>query len=68
MCLKGFSLLQKKHLQKIIQLEYNPINMVTNKPSDLVVLMRYHINEGLFTRKCMSVLPGGQNKVAIITR
>ena len=33
---------------------------------NLAVLMGDHINEGIFTRKCMAVWPSGENKVAVI--
>ena len=34
----------------------------------LALLTSDGINEGFFTRKCVVVLPGGQKKVAVITR
>ena len=35
---------------------------------NLAILTGDRLNESIFTRKCMAVLPGGQNKVAEITR
>ena len=34
---------------------------------NLAVLTGDHINEGIFTRKCMAIWPSGQNIVAVIT-
>ena len=36
--------------------------------NNLAISTGDRVNEGIFTSKCMAVLPGGQNKVAEITR
>ena len=36
--------------------------------NNLAILTGDRLNESIFTSKCMAVLPGGQNKVAEITR
>ena len=49
-------------------LQLNPVNTVTNGPKKLAVLTGDRINEVFFPRKCMTVLPGGRKKMAVITR
>ena len=52
-----------------VHIQWNPVNTVTNGPKKIG-----HINgvavltRVFFTRKCMEFLPGGQKKVAVITR
>ena len=44
-------------------LQWSPVNTVTNGPKKLAVLMGDRNNEGFFcTRKFMAVFPGGQKK------
>ena len=44
--------------------QWNAVNKVTNGPKNLAVLTGDRINKGIFKRKCMAVLQGGQNKAA----
>ena len=48
--------------------QWNAVNKVTNGPKNLAVSTGDRINKGIFKRKCMAVLQGGQNKAAIKMR
>ena len=50
-------------------LQLNPVDTVTNGSKKLAVLTGDHIKEVFLTKKiCMTVLPGGRKKLAVITR
>ena len=47
------------------QIQWNPVNTVTNGPKKLAVLTGDR-NKVFFTRKCKAVLPGGQKPMAAL--
>ena len=52
-------------LMSYFQIQWNPVNTVTNGPKKLAVLTGDR-NKVFFTRKCKAVLPGGQKPMAAL--